>query len=69
LADSITSPHDSEALYAAAGEPKELWLLPGVEHCGAYFADRAVYSNRVAAFFRRALAPSETAMPEAQSAR
>jgi len=67
LADSITSPHDSEALYAAAGKPKELWLLPGVEHCGAYFADRAVYCERVAAVFRHALAPSETATTGAQA--
>jgi fermentation-respiration switch protein FrsA (DUF1100 family) len=69
-ADSITDPRDSEALYAAAGEPKELWITPGVEHCGTYFADRATYCERVGAFFRRAL---ESALPGgaegAQSAR
>lgn len=70
-ADSITDPRDSEALYAAAGEPRELWTLPGVEHCGAYFADRAAYTARVAAFFRRALsAPAHKATTmEAQAAR
>jgi alpha-beta hydrolase superfamily lysophospholipase len=54
-ADTITDPHDSAALYAAASEPKELWVLPGIEHCGAYFADRTAYSGRVACFFHRAL--------------
>jgi fermentation-respiration switch protein FrsA (DUF1100 family) len=70
-ADSMTDPHDSEALYAAAGEPKELWIAPGVEHCGAYFSDRPGYVERVAAFFRGALsAPvTDTDEAEAQSAR
>jgi len=55
LDDTVTDPHDSELLYEAAGEPKDLWLLPGVAHCGAYFADRQGYCRRVAAFFQEAL--------------
>ncbi len=51
--DPITDPADSQALYDAAGEPKELWLLDGVDHCGAYFLDRNTYVERVAAFFER----------------
>ncbi len=67
-ADTVTDPRDSASLYTAAGEPKELWIAPGVEHCGTYFADRAAYSGRVAAFFRRALiaqdaAPAGAAQP------
>lgn len=49
--DTIVDPHDAPLLYNAAGEPKELWMLPGVDHCGAYFADRVAYVNKVAAFF------------------
>jgi len=49
--DTIVDPHDASRLYAAAGEPKELWLVPGLEHCGAYFADRHAYTNKVSDFF------------------
>lgn len=69
-ADSVTNPRDSETLYEAAGEPKELWISPGVEHGGTYFADRPYYCERVRAFFRRALAePESDTASEAQSAR
>lgn len=69
-ADSVTDPHDSEELYAAADEPKELWTIPGVEHCGVYFADRAHYCARVVGFFHRALCvPELTTSAEAQTAR
>src|SRR6266581_4336022 len=55
LKDSIVDPHDASLLYAAAGEPKELWCVPGVDHCGAYFADRAIYTAKVIGFFERHL--------------
>ncbi len=58
--DSVTSVHDTESLYAAAAEPKDMWISPGVEHCGTYFADRQVYCKRVAEFFERALAAAAT---------
>jgi len=45
----------SEEIYAAAGEPKELWVIPGAGHCAAYFVDRAAYVARVSAFFERSL--------------
>jgi fermentation-respiration switch protein FrsA (DUF1100 family) len=51
LGDTIISPQDSQRLYEAAGEPKELWLVEGMEHCCSYFKDRMAYSQRVAAFF------------------
>ena len=35
LVDQVVSPHHAEALYAAAGEPKELWLVPGAGHIQA----------------------------------
>lgn len=46
-------------VYEAAREPKELWLGEGAPHCGTYFLDRRTYSERVAAFFDRALASAE----------
>ena len=49
--DSIVDPRDATLLYNAAGEPKELWFLPEVDHCGAYFADRVVYTQKVRDFF------------------
>ena len=51
LKDSIVDPHDASLLYAAAGEPKELWLVPAEDHCGAYFTDRATYTAKVIGFF------------------
>lgn len=53
--DMLVPIHHAELLYEAAGEPKELWRLPGVSHVGAYFADRPVYVARVISFFRSAL--------------
>lgn len=32
LADRVIPPHHADALYDAAGEPREKWLLPGVGH-------------------------------------
>lgn len=53
--DSVTPVGDAHALFAAAGEGKELWIVPGAPHCGAYFADRRVYLSRVADFFAQGL--------------
>ncbi|MDQ3856277.1 MAG: alpha/beta hydrolase [Chloroflexota bacterium] len=53
--DRVTDPHDSQALYEAAGEPREMWALPSVAHCGAYFVDRSLYAEKVGAFLRRHL--------------
>jgi uncharacterized protein len=49
--DSIVNPNDAPLLYAAAQEPKELWFLPGADHCGAYFEDRQAYVKKVTDFF------------------
>lgn len=53
--DSIVDPHDAPLLYAAAQEPKELWIEPEADHCGAYFVDRPAYVQRVVAFFEQHL--------------
>jgi fermentation-respiration switch protein FrsA (DUF1100 family) len=49
--DSIVDPKDASLLYAAAQEPKELWILPNADHCGAYFEDRQAYVKKVLEFF------------------
>jgi dipeptidyl aminopeptidase/acylaminoacyl peptidase len=41
--------------FAAAGEPKALWILPGLGHGGYIQAQPAEYEARVAAFFDAAL--------------
>lgn len=50
-ADSLIPVEHGKRVFEAAGEPKELWLYPGVDHCGAYFADRPGYVARVTTFF------------------
>jgi uncharacterized protein len=53
--DTVTDPEDSIAMYKAAGEPKELWIVEGAGHVDAYFQNREEYSKRVAAFFEKHL--------------
>jgi alpha-beta hydrolase superfamily lysophospholipase len=49
--DSVVPVSHGHALFAAAHEPKQLWVCQGVEHCGAYFLDRPAYVQRVVEFF------------------
>lgn len=53
--DPTCAPSMSRALYAAAGEPKELWIVPGAHH--GHYADVAAaeYEARLIGFFARAL--------------
>lgn len=61
LDDRLYGSAHSEALYAAAGEPKALWLVPGAPHAGARFRQPAEYRRRLLAFFRAALLPGRAA--------
>jgi dipeptidyl aminopeptidase/acylaminoacyl peptidase len=63
--DETVPVRHAQLLFDAAGEPKQLWRLPGVGHVGAYFADRPEYVRRVTAFFSDALggAPYPRAAP------
>lgn len=54
--DDMCPVQHAHRLFARAGEPKELWLLPGAKHVGAYFADPECYIARVAGFLRQSLA-------------
>ena len=54
-ADAITSVAHSRRLYDAYRGPREIWIVQGAPHTGAYFADRELYVERVAGFFGRHL--------------
>ena len=62
-ADEVVRVEQAHRLYAAATPPKELWTLPGVGHCGAYFEDRTTYCARVTGFFDQALTGSAASRP------
>jgi dienelactone hydrolase len=44
--------------FEAAGEPKELWEVPGAGHTGGIDAEPEEYERRVVGFFDRAFGPS-----------
>jgi dipeptidyl aminopeptidase/acylaminoacyl peptidase len=54
-ADAITNVNHSRRLYDAYRGPREIWIVQGAPHSGAYFADRSLYVERVAGFFARHL--------------
>ena len=51
LDDETISPSDGEAIFAAAGEPKALWLIPGAGHSEGATAAPDEYRRRIVAFF------------------
>jgi uncharacterized protein len=62
--DAVPIRH-AHRLFDAAGEPKQLWLVPGAGHVNAYFADRQHYLARVVGFFDTALsAPMSSNGPQ-----
>jgi len=54
-ADAVTGVHHSRLLHDNYRGPREIWVVQGAPHTGAYFADRELYVERVAAFFGRHL--------------
>ena len=54
-ADAITNVNHSRRLYDAYRASREIWIVQGAPHAGAYFADRPLYVERVAGFFARHL--------------
>ena len=64
-ADTFILPEEALALHAAAGDPRELWLLPDVGHARALEANVDTYRDRVSTFFASALAGP--ARPETQT--
>jgi hypothetical protein len=45
--------------YAAAGEPKQMWRVPGSGHTGGFAAQPAEFERRVIDFLDRSLLDSE----------
>lgn len=57
LADALADePYDGEHLYAAAGEPKELWQVPNAAHVNAYGTFPEEWLARVSGFLNTYLA-------------
>jgi len=54
-ADAVTSVQHSRRLYDSYRGPREIWIVQGAQHVGAYFADRHLYMERVSGFFARHL--------------
>jgi alpha-beta hydrolase superfamily lysophospholipase len=53
--DANTTEADTRDLYAAARQPKELWIVPGAAHEDFSWVDAAGYDAHVVAFLRRSL--------------
>jgi uncharacterized protein len=60
-ADSVIPSDHARRLFAAAGQPKQLWTIEQAPHCGAYFADRRAYAARIAELFAAALPLEQSA--------
>ncbi len=54
-ADPIVPWHSSEQLYAAASEPKEIWIVHGAAHGNYASAAGDTYAQRLVGFFDRTL--------------
>jgi fermentation-respiration switch protein FrsA (DUF1100 family) len=46
---------DAHRLHQAAGQPKELWVVPGAGHCNAHAVRQQEYEKRVLQFLGQAL--------------
>jgi len=53
--DRLIPASNGQKLYAAAHEPKELWIIPNADHGGTLAAAGDEYEKRVGAFFDRSL--------------
>ena len=54
-ADQHTTASETQQLFAAAAEPKNLWLVDGAAHVDLLRADRSQYRQRIAEFLKRHL--------------
>ena len=54
-ADTLVPPPEALRLYVAAGEPKDLWLVPRAGHARGLLVDPEAYFQRVLAFFNASL--------------
>lgn len=63
LKDRSIPPEEARILFAAAGEPKELWLVPEAEHVGCFYRERSEYVKRVVGFFQDAFSGTAKISP------
>jgi fermentation-respiration switch protein FrsA (DUF1100 family) len=61
--DEIVPLRHARLLFAAAEEPKELWVVPGAHHVGARDDDPDAYFERIERFLRQVLTPTFAAAP------
>jgi len=57
--DSLIPAEESLELFAAAGDPKELWVVEGAGHAEAFVVDREQYEEKVLGFFNNYLLPED----------
>jgi len=53
--DELIPADNGRKLFAAAGEPKELWIIPGADHGGTLAVAGRAYEKRVGEFFDKHL--------------
>ena len=61
--DDVVPVASAHALFARAGEPKELWLIEGLKHCKALEEAYEPFKIRVVEFFDRWLAAADHGTP------
>jgi len=57
--DQHTTLQESKEMFAAAAEPKELWIVEGAKHTDLYADSREEYEHRVLSFFKSRLATQQ----------
>ncbi len=55
-ADNLFPLYHAQRMYAAAQDPKELWIIEGLGHASPVVGREAAYKERVVTFFERAFA-------------
>jgi alpha-beta hydrolase superfamily lysophospholipase len=56
LGDTVILPRNAEEIFAAARQPKQLWMIPGGRHIRGHDVASDEYERRVNAFFNSSLA-------------
>ncbi len=59
LGDVLVPPDNTERNLSRAGEPKEVWWIPGGYHASGHRIAKAEYEQRVNEFFEKSLLPAQ----------
>ena len=51
--DKLIPAETEQKLFAAAGEPKELWIIPGADHGGKFVSAGSMYGAKWGSFLIR----------------